>query len=43
MINQIMSEYRKLAQKEYKTRHGRVSKVILWELYKKFKLDYSNK
>ena len=35
-INHIMSEYCKLAQKEYKTRHD-------WELYKKLKFDHMNK
>ena len=42
-INHTISECRKLAQKEYNTRHAWVGKVIHWELYKKFKFDYTNK
>ena len=42
-INHIISECSKLAQKEYKTRHDRVSKVIHWEMCKKFKFDPKNK
>ena len=42
-INHIISECSKLAQKEYKTRHNWVSKVIHWEMCKKFKLDNMNK
>ena len=41
--NHIISEYSKLAQKEYKTRRDRVSKVIHWEMCKKFKFDHTNK
>ena len=40
-INNIISECIKLAQKEYKTRHEWVSKVIHWEICKKF--DHTNK
>ena len=36
-VNLIISECSKLAQKEYKTRHDWVGKVIHWELCKKFK------
>ena len=43
MINHIMSECNKLAQKEYKTRHDWVETKIHRELRKKFKFDYSNK
>ena len=43
MINPIINECSKLAQKEYKTRHDLVSKVIHWELCKKFKFDHTNK
>ena len=39
----IINECSKLAQKEYKTRHDWVDKVILWELCKKFKFDHANK
>ena len=42
-INHIISECSKLAQKEYKTRHDWVGKVIHWEMCKKFKLDHTNK
>ena len=33
----------KLAQKEYKTRHDWMEKVIHWELCKKFKFNLTNK
>ena len=36
-INNIISEYSKLAQKEYKTRHDWVGKMIHREMCKKFK------
>ena len=39
----IISECSKLAQKEYKTWHNWVGKVIYWEIYKKFKFDHTNK
>ena len=39
----IISECSKLAQKEYKTRHDCVGKVIHWEMCKKFKFDHNNK
>ena len=39
----IISECSKLAQKEYKTRHDWVSKVIHCELCKKLKFDHTNK
>ena len=42
MINHI-SECSKLAQKEYKSRHYWVGKVIHWELCKKFEFDHTNK
>ena len=42
-INHIISECRTLAQKEYKTRHNWVGKVIHWEMCKKFKFDHTNK
>ena len=41
-INHI-SECRKLAQKEYKTRHDWVGKIISRELRKKVKFDHKNK
>ena len=43
IINHIISEYCKLVQKEYKTRHDWVGMVIHWEMYKKFKIDNTNK
>ena len=42
-INQIISECSKLAQKEYKTRHDWVGKLIHCESWKKFKFDHTNK
>ena len=42
MINPI-TEFSILAQKEYKTRHNLVGKVIPWELCKRLKFDHSDK
>ena len=42
-INHVISECSKLAQKEYKTTHDWVGRVILWEMCKKFKFDHTNK
>ena len=42
-INHIISEYNKLAQREYKARHDWVGKGIHWEMCKKFKFDHTNK
>ena len=42
-INHIISECSKLAQKEYKTKHDWVGKVIHWEMCKKFKFDHIKK
>ena len=42
-INHIISECSKLPQKEYKTRLDWVSKMIRWEMFKKFKFDFTNK
>ena len=42
-INHIISECSKLAEKEYKTRHDWMSKVINWEMCKKLKFDHMNK
>ena len=39
----MISKYGKLAQKEYKTRHDRVGKVICWELCKKLESDHTSK
>ena len=43
MINHIISKCSKLGQKEYKTRHNWMGKVIHWELCKKLKFDHTNK
>ena len=43
MINHIISECSKLAQKEYKTRHDWVGKVIHWELCKELEFDHTKK
>ena len=42
-INHKISEYSKLAQREYKVRHDWVGKGIHWEICKKFKFDHTNK
>ena len=42
-INHIISECSKLAQKECKTRHDLVGKVIHWELCKEYRFDLTNK
>ena len=42
-INHIISECSKLSQKEYKTGHDWVEKMIHWEMCKKFKFDHTNK
>ena len=43
MVNHIMSECNKLAEKEYNTRHDWVGKVIPWEWCKKLKFDHTTK
>ena len=43
MINHIINECSKLAQKVYKTKNEWVVKVIHWELCKRFKFDHMNK
>ena len=42
-INHMISECRKLMQKEYKTRHDWVGKVIHWELCKQMKFDHTDR
>ena len=42
-VNHIISECSKLTQKEFKTRHDRVGKVIHWELCKRLNFDYTTK
>ena len=43
MINHIISDCSKLAQREYKTRHNWMRYVIHLELYQKFKFNHPNK
>ena len=43
IINPIISECSKFAQKEYSTRHDWVGKMIRKELCKKFQFDHKNK
>ena len=43
MIRPIISKCSKQTQKEYKTRHDWVGKVIHWELCKKMELDHTTK
>ena len=43
MIYHIISECRKLEQKEYKSKHDWVGKAIQWELFKKSKFDHTSK
>ena len=38
----MISKWSKFAQKEYKSRHYWVGKVIHWKLYNMFKIDYMN-
>ena len=42
-VNHIVSECSKLAQKEYKRRHGWARKNIHWELCKKFEINVTPK
>ena len=42
-IKHIISEYSKLTQKEYQTRHNWVGKLVRWELCKKLKFDHTTK
>ena len=42
-INQMISECSKLAQKEDKTTHDWVGKVIHWEMCKKFRIGHTSK
>ena len=41
-VNVIISECSKVAQKEYKSKHEWVGKVIRKELCKKLKFDHTN-
>ena len=43
MIDHIISEYSKFVQKENKTTHDWVGKVIHWELCKKFEFERMKK
>ena len=42
-INHIISEYGKLAQKEYKARHNWIGNVIHWEMWRRFQFDHTIK
>ena len=42
IINHIISECSKSAQKEYRNKHEWVGKVIHGEMCKKFKFDHTN-
>ena len=42
-VNHVLCECSKLAQREYKTRHGWVGKEIHWELCKKLNFDHTTK
>ena len=42
-VNHVLCECSKLAQREYKTRHDWVGKVIHWELCKKINFDHTKK
>ena len=42
-MNLMISKYNKLAQKEYKTRHEWIGKVIQWELCKRLEFDHTTK
>ena len=41
IVYHIISDYRKLTQKECKRRHDWVGKVIYWELCKRLKFDHT--
>ena len=43
IINHMINKCSKLPQKEYKTRHDWVGKLIHWEMCKKFRFDHTNK
>ena len=43
MVNHIIRENSKRAQKEYKARHEWVGKVVFWELCKRQKIDHTTK
>ena len=43
MINHMINECSKLTRNEFKTKHGWVGMVIHCKLYKKLKLDHTNK
>ena len=42
-INHIINECSKVPQKDYKTRHDWVGKVIYWEMCKKIRFDHTHK
>ena len=42
-VNHLIAECSKLVQKDYKTKHDWLGKVIHWELCKRLKFDHTNK
>ena len=42
-VSHIVSECKKLAQKEYKRRHDKVAKIVHWKLCKKYELESEDK
>ena len=42
IIHHVINKCSTLAQKEYKTRHDWVGKLIHWEMCKKLKFDHTN-
>ena len=42
-INHIINESRKLAQRNYKTRHDWMNEVVHWELWKKLEFNHTDK
>ena len=42
-VQHITSGCKKLTQKEYKRRHGNVVKKVHWDIYKKNRLEHSEK
>ena len=42
-IGHIVSECSKLAQSEYKRRHGNVARMVHWKLYEEFNIEKSEK
>ena len=43
IVNHVVSECIKLAQKEYKRKHDWAGKVTMWELCRRLKFDHADK